>query len=108
VDEIIMNDEKYEYLFSDLWDFNQIYNSNIKPVKNCYYINNDNGDEKYLFWFKLESLLYKIKYLNTYIAYPSYDLSKSLYCGWGKDCKDDLDFYSFEKIISNPCNGDYL
>jgi hypothetical protein len=44
VDKIIMNDQKYDYVFKNLWDFNKIYNSNIKPIKNCYYINNYNGD----------------------------------------------------------------
>ncbi len=44
--------------FYSLKEFNQKYSADIQPIKNCYYIRNYNWDEKYIFWFKLESLIY--------------------------------------------------
>ncbi len=54
LDKIPENAEK----FYTLKEFNEKYNTNIKPIKNCYYISNDNWNQDYIFWFKLESLLY--------------------------------------------------
>lgn len=44
--------------FYSLKEFNQKYNADIKSIKNCYYVINYNWDEKYIFWFKIESLIY--------------------------------------------------
>ncbi|MDD2907317.1 MAG: hypothetical protein PHH98_01640 [Candidatus Gracilibacteria bacterium] len=44
--------------FYNLKQFNQKYNATIQPINNCYSISNDNGNEKYIFGFKLESLIY--------------------------------------------------
>lgn len=110
VDNIIMNDKKYDYAFRDIGEFNKIYKTKIQPIKNCYYIDKYNGDEKYLFWFKLESLLYKIKYKNSYIAYPKYDLPVKT-IRLNKPSKlDHLDrnYFNFIEHISNPCDEDYL
>ena len=41
--------------FYSLKEFNDIYDANIKPIKDCYYVSNSNWNEKYIFWFKLES-----------------------------------------------------
>jgi hypothetical protein len=105
-----MNDEKYDVYFDTIWRLNSRYKINIKPIKNCYYINKYNGDEKYLFGFKLESLLYKIKYKNSYIAYPKYDLPVQT-IRLNKPSKlDHLDrnYFNFIEHISNPCDKDYL
>lgn len=112
VDNTIMNDEKYEYSFRKLWQFNKTYNTNIQPIKNCYFISDFNWDEKYIFWFKLESLLYRIKYKSTYIAYPSYQQpeSKNIFWFWWSAINDNTDynFIKFIEHISNPCDEDYL
>ncbi len=49
--------------FSNLKKFNEIYNVDIQPIKNCYYTSNSNWNEKYIFWFKLESLIYIYIYI---------------------------------------------
>jgi hypothetical protein len=112
VDNTIMNDEKYNKWFRDIWAFNKIYKTNIKPIKNCYYISHRNWDEKYLFGFKLESLLYKIRYMSGYIAYPKYDLPERVVRMWLRwhNVKEswDLNYSDFIEHISNPCDEDYL
>ena len=47
------------YKFNTLKDFNERYDANIQPIKNCYYIGSSNGEEKYLFWLQLESRYFK-------------------------------------------------
>lgn len=112
VNNIIINDEIYNKRFRNIGDFNKIYKSNIMPIKNCYFINDFNWNEKYIFWFKLESLLYRIKYKNSFIVYPKYDLPKSKNSFWlwrGKiDDNTDYNYLDFIDHISNPCDEDYL
>jgi len=102
--------DKNSYGFDNIWDFNKLYNGNIKPIKNCYYLSNKNWWEKYIFWFKLESNKYIDKYWTESYIYPKYDIIKEEICLWMPDldwskwkgCWDgnrDL----FERIISNPC-----
>ena len=69
--------------FYSLKEFNQEYNTWIKPIKNCYYISTYNWNEKYIFWFKLESLIYIYIYRTKLFAYPKYDLPfDPLYQSW--------------------------
>ena len=44
--------------FFNLKEFNEIYNTSIKPIKNCYSVNTNNWKYIYKFWFKLESYIY--------------------------------------------------
>lgn len=97
--EKIPKDAKYFYTFKK---FNNSYKANIEPIKNCYYISNDNWKYLYIFWFKLESLLYKIRYLSWYYAYPRYGLSYDNFCYWWKTCID-WNLSDFKYTISNPC-----
>ena len=48
--------------FYSLKEFNARYNGSIKPIKNCYFISNQNWKYSYIFWFKLESLTYRLIY----------------------------------------------
>ena len=89
--------------FSNLKEFNEIYNAWIKPIKNCYSIDTYNWSEPYIFWFKLESLLYIYIYKTKYFAYPKYDTPISKFCDWWDECIDDINRKWFEEIISNPC-----
>lgn len=59
------------YSFQKLSEFNEKYNLNIEPKKDCYYISSENWDESYIFWFKLKWFFNKIQLKNTYIAYYS-------------------------------------
>lgn len=86
--------------FYSLKEFNQKYNANIKSIKNCYDISNDNWSEKYIFWFKLESYIYIYIYRTKLFAYPKYDMPYKNFCVW--ECID-LNKRTFENIISKPC-----
>lgn len=110
VKEIINNDKNFNNIeFYDLYKFNLVYNTTIKPIKNCYYITTTNYYKKYkwkstyLFWFKLESLIYKIRYFNWYYVYPKYDLPIDNRCLWSKWCTDDINMNELIWTISNPC-----
>lgn len=46
--------------FHTLKEFNDIYKTDVKPIKNCYYVSNENGKYPYIFWFKLESLSFRL------------------------------------------------
>lgn len=111
--------EKVKYLLENtidkkLWyyhikDFNKKYGISIEPIKNCYYISNNNWKYPYIFWFKLESQIYKIIYWDKYFSYPGYDMPVRL--SWPlfttkplpKDHNPDSTRSDFEFIISNPC-----
>lgn len=100
-----------QYKFRNFNDFNKKYWLWIKPIKNCYYMVStnyfDNYNQKqwiwYIFWFKIESVLYKFRYLNWYYAYPKYDLPIEYFCDWWKKCDADMNLNWFENDISNPC-----
>ncbi len=85
--------------FYNLREFNEQYKANIKSIKNCYYISNRNGKESFIFWFQLESDIYKLLYWNIYV-YPKYDLPIDEICT--SKC-EDINRPYFERIISNPC-----
>jgi hypothetical protein len=95
--------------FYFLPDFNEKFNIDIKPIKNCYYVRSTNGEYQYIFWFKLESLLYKKIYWTEFYAYPEYDVPS--YYTWhvfpnqtvDKSMNPDVKRRAFEYIISNPC-----
>lgn len=96
--------------FYTLEEFNEKYNANINPIKNCYYVSNNNGDEKYIFGFKLESWYYKNKYWEEYYSYPFYNISPSRICvGWLQINNNswwscvDWGKTRFENTIINPC-----
>jgi len=42
VKTIIENDKYYNTAFRDIKQFNSLYNSDIKPIKNCYYLSKYN------------------------------------------------------------------
>lgn len=82
-------------------DFNKIYDAWINPIKNCYAINNNNWKERYLFWFQLESFIFKKIYWVSEYSYPSYDMPFVSACFW--TCYDQ-NLKWFELTISNPCD----
>lgn len=89
--KIILNKiPKEDYKFFTLKKFNSKYNAEIKPTKNCYYVSNDNWNQPYIFWFKLESIIYRLRYLNIYYAYPKYDIPvhKIPGMGWDENYQD--------------------
>ncbi len=88
--------------FYTLKEFNEKYNANIKPIKNCYDISNYNWNEKYIFWFKLESLLYINMYWTKYYTYPKYNAPYINICESWVGCYD-RNKEIFIKTISNPC-----
>lgn len=118
-------DEQFFYLK----DFNEIYNKNIQPIKNCYYLRNYKSDDRvsYTFWFKLESEIFKNIYKTEYYAYPKYDLPVQSICMWwhwfcedevekdsdipyAKNCKFNWECFdtnrrAFENIVSEPCKN---
>lgn len=107
--------DKDSYNFNNLKEFNEKFNQNIKPIKNCYYLIDKNsffrknkGPWGYIFWFELESNMYIKKYGTKYYAYPNYDLPNDSMCiwwWWQGDWWWCFDRYRsvFESTISNPC-----
>jgi len=100
LDNIWKNDKKF-FTFKE---FNEIYSTNIKPIKNCYYVSNSNWSENYIFWFRLESEKYINKYWNQNYAYPKYDLPYDTVCFglWEWGCSNFI-LDRFIYTISNPC-----
>jgi hypothetical protein len=104
-----LDNEKTDYRFRNLRDFNNKYNLNIQPIKNCYYIvttiyfDNYKWDSKYIFWFHLESLIYKFINFWWNYTYPKYDLPVYNICIWGNRCDYDSNKAIYEFTISNPC-----
>ncbi len=108
--------KKVQYILKDLSredkqflylkDFNTIYNSNIKPLRNCYYIRNYISKDRvlYTFWFKLYSITYKLYYLHNFYVYPKYDIPYSNWCIWWQNGECfDINRRAFENIISSNC-----
>lgn len=97
LESIPVNDKK----FYSLKEFNQKYNSDIKTIKNCYYISTYNWDFPYIFWFQLESSIYIYIYRTKLFAYPKYDLPfvPLYYSGWPWDRNRSW----FNYIIWYPC-----
>lgn len=95
--------------YPTLREYNENYNLNLIPIKNCYYVNFKNWKYPYIFWFKLESYIYIYIYKTKFFSYPDYDLQVKL--AWPlfstKPLPDDYNPDStrriFENVISNPC-----
>lgn len=107
VKKVLNDEDKKSYEFDNIKEFNEKFNQNITPIKNCYflsnnkyYFENNNWDWQYMFWFKLESLMYKILYFWQYYAYPKYNLVYYHFCDW--TCHDWNKTY-FRHKITNPC-----
>lgn len=108
--------DKSSYSFDNLKEFNEKFNQNIEPIKNCYFLSDRNRYfetksrivEKwkwwYMFWFKLESDKYIKKYGEANYVYPKYDLPVFKLCFWLWEwwCYDD-NKQTFIKTITNPC-----
>ena len=88
--------------FYTLKDFNTLYHGDIQPMKNCYYVSNDNGNEKYIFAFNLESKKYKRELSREFYFYPWYNLKNRTVCIWY--CYDD-NMKHVLNIISHPCQN---
>ena len=98
---------KEKMLFYTLKDFNETYKADIKPIKNCYYVNYDNWNKPYIFWFQLESMIYRFIYFWKDYAYPRYsrpneEVCFGMYKGWWLGCDNDNKQW-FLNTISNPC-----
>ena len=89
--------------FKDINEFNKKYNAWIKPIKNCYDVVSYNWENDYLFWFKLESVIYKLIYWDKFYSYPSYTIPEDLFCWWWETC-DDINKKIHLRTISNPCD----
>ncbi len=89
--------------FYTLKDFNDQYKADIKPIDNCYLVNNDSWNQKYIFWFQLKSKVYKLLYSNYFYAYPKYDIKWSTMCD-NYNCYD-ASFAYFMSVILHPCKN---
>ena len=119
--KVILKDlKKEDKTFYQLKDFNAIYNTNIQPIKNCYYVNNFEvlNEQGYNFWFLFESWFNQIKYKSEFFVYPKYDIPVHRMCLWGVFINepfwknfwhsqsygcDDINKTHFEWTISKPC-----
>ena len=89
--------------FYTLKEFNEQYKADIKQMKNCYYVSNDNWNQRYIFWFQLEALITKMIYLKkSFYSYLKYDLPYSEICITWKWCYDHY-WDHFRHVISNSC-----
>jgi hypothetical protein len=100
VKNILKSIKRDDKKFSNLKEFNKQYKTNIKPIKNCYYMSNSNWNEAYIFWFELYSNKFINKYWTENYVYPKYDLPKDKVCVW--KCID-VNFIKYIKILTNPC-----
>ncbi|MDD4151572.1 MAG: hypothetical protein PHR68_03080 [Candidatus Gracilibacteria bacterium] len=95
--------------FYTLKEFNKIYKTDIKPIKNCYILSNTEnffGQSGYTFMTKIYSNKFKNKYNHEYYIYPenTYNSIEKSLCGpHGGTCTADLVFSEYIKIITNPC-----
>lgn len=110
-----------EYDFRNIEEFNEQFNADITPIKNCYYIEATEIIpirykeiwDWYIFWFKLESRKYQKKHNIEYFAYPEYSLSYNRACDadlwpwWLFDVVwmtcDDRSWWNFKWRTSRPC-----
>ncbi len=121
VKQILKDIPMKEYDFGNVEEFNEQFNADITPIKNCYYIQATNGNiseykniwQWYIFWFKLESRKYQKKHNIEYFAYPEYNLSYWNVCLadlWpgglfdviGTTC-EDRNWWNFKWRISRLC-----
>lgn len=102
VKNTLNNLQNFKYNFENLKDFNNKYNQTIKPIKNCYFMQSHNWNYLYIFWFKLESLIYKLRYVSINYVYPKYNLSYDNFCDGWKTCID-WNLSDFKYTISHSC-----
>ena len=95
--------KKDDVHFSNIEDFNKLFNTEIIPNKNCYFLNSKNGKFPYIFAFQLESNKYKKQYGADVFVFPGYDLWRAEVCTW--TCYDIIKSH-FENIMSYPCDSD--
>ena len=95
VRNVLDNLDGNSYKFDNVKQFNERFNSNVEPIKNCYflsernwYFKDDNWGGGYIFWFKLESSIFKLIYLTKYYAYPEYNLPVGEVCVMWWWCHD--------------------
>ncbi|MDD2907319.1 MAG: hypothetical protein PHH98_01630 [Candidatus Gracilibacteria bacterium] len=104
---ILKNISEDKIEFYSFNNFNEKYNSDITPIKNCYAFSDSNGDKPYIFGFQLESLIYKFINFGKNYAYPSYNRPNNTIClgkylnGSVGGCTNSRD--AFIETISNPC-----
>ena len=101
VKEVFSQHAWKKYSFDTLEEFNLKFWGEIQPQKNCYYLSNYGTKHDYIFWMKLESLFYKVVYITSDYAYPSYDLWFRNICNW-ITCRD-ANKSSFLETISTIC-----
>jgi len=92
--------------FYNIKQFNETYKADIKPIKNCYYLSFINWNKPYIFWFQLESMIYKFIYFWKNYAYPSYSIPREKYCFWEWPGGGGCHYTSkepFIETISKPC-----
>lgn len=105
---VLKNVPEKEMEFYSLKTFNELYKTNITTIKNCYYLDDDNWNKPYIFWFQLESMIYKFIHFWKNYAYPSYSIPIEQYCLWEHSnwavwgCYDS-DKQPFIDKISKPC-----
>lgn len=105
VKKALKNIPEEEMDFHSIGEFNKKYKTNITPIKNCYFISTYNWNKPYIFWFKLESLIYKFVYFWSNYAYPSYSKPIEQFCFWvwpNGWCTLTTK-KPFIDLISNPC-----
>ena len=96
--------------FYSLKEFNEIYNTDIEPIKNCYDITSFNWKYQYIFWFKLESKILNLIYSKWYYVSPWYDKDVMLMCAWTMIWPPKVEWWcpdrvirDFIETITNPC-----
>lgn len=103
--------DKKSYSFNNLKEFNQRFNQDIKPMKNCYFLSSTEDffwKANYIFLFEIYSKKFNKKYNSTYYIYPEsmYNLIEYSLCEkhWGI-CSADIVFSKYMETISNPCQN---
>lgn len=98
------------YTFDNLKEFNEKFNQNIEPIKNCYILSNESNfyldstiKWDYIFWFKFYSDTYIKKYNEEFYVYPESKYSrvgKWLCWKYGWICASDVAFWKFKWTIT--------
>ncbi len=106
--KIVLKDlQRWDKQFRNIKEFNKIYSTDLKPIKNCYYLKNNRSENRvlYNFWFKLESYIYIYIYKTKYYVHPKYDAPYIGKCEMWRGCYDRNRMY-IEDLINNPCEDD--
>lgn len=104
--------DKDSYSFENLKEFNEKFNQDIKPIKNCYLLSNKNNlyldKDDFIFMVNLHSKDYRKKYKSIYYVYPEYKIQRiedSLCSPHWWECGTDQAFSYYLDIISKPCTN---